>query len=43
MLMLTARWSDKLDINSFWSALAASLIISTVTTFLNQLFKEATK
>mgnify|MGYP002654284236 FL=1 len=43
MLMLTARWSDRLDINNFWSALAASLIISIVTTFLNQLFKKATK
>jgi len=43
MLMLTARWSDKLEINNFWSALAASLIISIVTTFLNQLFKKVTK
>ena len=43
MLMLTARWSDKLDIDNFWSALFASLIISIVTTFLNQLFKKATK
>jgi len=43
MLMLTARWSDRLDISNFWSALVASLIISIVTTFLNQLFKKATK
>ena len=43
MLMLTARWSDRLDINNFWSALAASSIISIVTTFLNQLFKKVTK
>ena len=43
MLMLTARWSDRLDINNFWSALLASLIISFVTTFLNQLFKKITK
>ena len=43
MLMLSARWSDKLDINNFWSALFASLIISIVTTFLNQLFKKVTK
>ena len=43
MLMLTARWSDKLDINNFWSALFASLIISIVITFLNQLFKKVTK
>jgi len=43
MLMLTARWSDRLDVSNFWSALLASLIISIVTTFLNQLFKKATK
>ena len=43
ILMLTARWSDKLDVINFWSALLASLIISIVTIFLNQLFKKATK
>lgn len=43
MLMLTARWSDRLDINNFWSALLASLIISSVTIFLNQLFKKVIK
>ena len=43
MLMLTARWSDRLDINYFLSALAASLIISIITTFFNQLFKKVTK
>ena len=43
MLMLTARWSDRLDVNNFWSALLASLIISIVTIFLNQLFKKVTK
>ena len=43
MLTLAARWSDKLDVNNFWSALFASLIISIVTTFLNQLFKKAIK
>jgi len=43
MLMLTARWSDRLDINNFWSALFASLIILFVITVLNQLFKKATK
>jgi len=43
MLMLTARWSDRLDINNFWSALAASLIISIVTTFLSQFLKKVTK
>ena len=43
MLMLTAKWSDRLDVNNFWSALLASLIISIVTTFLDQLFKKVTK
>ena len=39
MLSLTARWSTKLDINGFWSALFASLIISVITT----LFKSTKK
>ncbi len=39
MLMLTARLSDALDVKDFWSALAASLIISIVTTIINQSFK----
>jgi putative membrane protein len=39
MLMLTARWSDSLDVNNFWSALAASLIISIVTTIISRSFK----
>ena len=43
MLMLTARWSNWLDVSNFRSALAASLIISIITTFLNQLFKKVTK
>jgi putative membrane protein len=32
MLALTARWSDKLDVTGFWTALFASLIISAITT-----------
>jgi putative membrane protein len=32
MLSLTARWSQKLDVSGFWSALFASLIISAITT-----------
>ena len=31
MLSLTARWSEKLDVTGFWSALFASLIISVIT------------
>jgi putative membrane protein len=38
-LMLTARWSSALDVEDFWSALSASLIISIVTTIINKSFK----
>lgn len=34
MLMLTARWSEKLDVTGFWSAIFASLIISFVTALM---------
>ncbi len=34
MLSLTARWSEKLDVNGFWSALFASLIISVITSIV---------
>ncbi len=39
MLSLTARWSVKLEVTGFWSALFASLIISVITT----LFKSTKK
>jgi len=39
MLSLTARWSEKLDVTGFWSALFASLIISVITA----LFKSTKK
>jgi putative membrane protein len=39
MLSLTARWSEKLDVTGFWSALFASLIISVITT----IFKSSKK
>ena len=39
MLMLTARWSSALDVEDFWSALGASLILSIVTTIINKSFK----
>jgi len=39
MLSLTARWSEKLEVTGFWSALLASLIISVITT----LFKSTQK
>ena len=39
MLMLTARWSDHLAVDNFWSALWASLIISLITTILSRSLK----
>jgi putative membrane protein len=39
MLMLTARWSERLEVVDFKSALFASLIISIVTTVINRAFK----
>ena len=39
MLSLTARWSEKLDVSGFWSALFASLIISVITTILKPIKK----
>jgi putative membrane protein len=39
MLMLTARWSERLDIVDFRSALFASLVISIMTTVINRAFK----
>jgi len=40
MLMLTARWSEKLHVTNFWSALSASLIISIVSTLINSVFRK---
>ncbi len=40
MLMLTARWSEKLDVTNFWSALWASLIISIVSTIITSAVKK---
>jgi len=39
MLMLTARWSERLDVVDFKPALFASLIISIITTIINWAFK----
>ena len=39
MLMLTARWSDRLDVVDFKSAVFASLIISILTIVINRAFK----
>lgn len=42
MLELTDRWSTKLDIKDFWTALWASLIISIVSSLLRGVYKKAT-
>ncbi len=39
MLELTARWSSRLDIRDFWSALFASFIISIVSALLRGTIK----
>ena len=39
MLMLVARWSDRLDIDNFWSAVFAALIISVITRIVTNLGK----
>jgi putative membrane protein len=39
MLILTARWSERLDVKDFWSALWASLIISLITTIITRALK----
>lgn len=41
MLQLTARWSDKLTIDNFWSAIFASVIISVVTSLLGKVLRSA--
>ncbi len=41
MLSLTARWSEKLNVTGFWSALFASLIISVITTLFKSSKKKA--
>lgn len=40
MLLLTAEWSDKLDVDGFWPAILASLVISLVTRILGGLSKK---
>jgi len=43
MLMLVARWSDKLDVNNFWSAIFAAIIISVITRLVSNVGKKAIK
>jgi putative membrane protein len=43
MLMLVARWSDKLDVTNFWSAIVAAIIISVITRLVSHVGKKAIK
>jgi putative membrane protein len=43
MLMLVARWSDKLDVTNFWSAIFAAIIISVITRLVSHVGKKAIK
>lgn len=41
MLLLTARWSDKLNVADFWTAFWAALIITVVTSVVGRVSKKA--
>ena len=41
ILMLVSRWSDKLEVNNFWSAIFAAVIISLVTRVVSNVGKKA--
>jgi putative membrane protein len=41
ILMLVARWSDKLDVNNFWSAIFAAVVISCVTKVVTNINKKS--
>jgi len=41
MLMLVARWSDKLDVDNFWTAVFAAVIISVITRVVSSVGKKA--
>ena len=43
MLMLAARWSDKLDVTNFWSAIFAAIIISVITRLVSHVGKKVIK
>lgn len=42
MLALTARLSDVLDIEDFWSAILAAIVISVMNWFTSRVFKKVT-
>ena len=41
ILMLVSRWSDKLDVSNFWSAILAALVISLVTRVVTNVNKKS--
>jgi len=41
ILMLVSRWSDKLEVNNFWSAIFAALVISLVTRVVTSINKKS--
>jgi putative membrane protein len=41
ILMLVSRWSDKLEVNNFWSAIFAAVVISLVTRVVSNVGKKA--
>ena len=43
MLMLVARWSESLDVNNFWSAVFAAIVISVVTKVVTSFNKKVTQ
>ena len=41
MLMLVSRWSEKLEVESFWSAILAAIVISLITRIVSKAGKRA--
>ena len=41
MLMLVSRWSEKLEVESFWSAILAAVVISLITRIVSKAGKRA--
>jgi putative membrane protein len=41
MLMLVSRWSDKLEVENFWAAIFAAVIISVITRLVSTVGKKA--
>jgi hypothetical protein len=39
VFMLTAKWTDRLDVDKFWSAISGLIIFSVSTTFINPIYK----